>query len=159
MELVPRYPYCRNVEIGSAHPSSSLDARATTEDIAWLQDKFERVVANVENFVRRKDAVVGLAVTYLLAEGHILIEDVPGVGSTVLAKVLSASCKASHARVQFTPDLLPDDVTGTLVYAKGPATSASIPARPSATSCCATRSTGPRRRPGRRCSKSWRSVK
>ncbi|MGB8384437.1 MAG: MoxR family ATPase [Dermatophilaceae bacterium] len=103
----------------AVHESSSAGAHATAQEIAWLQDRFERVVANVEDFVQGKDAVVRLALTCLLAEGHILIEDVPGVGKTVLAKVLSASCEASHARVQFTPDLLPADVTGTLVYDQG----------------------------------------
>ena len=100
----------------SAIEPTMPDGPASADDIAWLQDRFERIVANVENFVQGKDGVVRLALTCLLAEGHVLLEDVPGVGKTVLAKVLAASCEASHARVQFTPDLLPADVTGTLIY-------------------------------------------
>ena len=108
-------------ESDDSRPAAVRDGPVTAADIAWLKDRFERIVSNVESVVQGKDAVVRLALTCLLAEGHILIEDVPGVGKTVMAKALAASCEASHARVQFTPDLLPADVTGTLVYDQGTA--------------------------------------
>jgi MoxR-like ATPase len=72
--------------------------------------------AAVESVVDGKPDVVRLAVTVLLAEGHILLEDVPGVGKTMLAKALARSIGCSVRRVQFTPDLLPSDVTGVSVY-------------------------------------------
>src|SRR3712207_7423326 len=66
--------------------------------------------------VHGKPDVVHLALVVLLAEGHLLVEDVPGVGKTTLAKALAASIDASVRRIQFTPDLLPSDVTGVAVY-------------------------------------------
>lgn len=75
-----------------------------------------RIAANVGRVVQGKDDVVRLALVTLLAEGHLLIEDVPGVGKTTLAKALAASVDATVRRIQFTPDLLPSDVTGVAVY-------------------------------------------
>jgi MoxR-like ATPase len=72
--------------------------------------------AAVETVVEGKPDVVRLAVTVLLAEGHLLLEDVPGVGKTMLAKSLARSVGCSVRRIQFTPDLLPSDVTGVSVY-------------------------------------------
>ncbi|HEX9776208.1 MAG TPA: MoxR family ATPase [Actinomycetota bacterium] len=77
---------------------------------------FERIVANVEEVVRGKDREIRLALTCLMAEGHLLIEDVPGVGKTLLAKSLARSIGAQWRRIQFTPDLLPTDVTGATVF-------------------------------------------
>src|SRR5919206_4099638 len=70
----------------------------------------------VETVVEGKPEVVDLAVTVLVAEGHLLIEDVPGVGKTLLAKALARATGTSVRRVQFTPDLLPSDLTGVSVY-------------------------------------------
>ncbi|WP_246178807.1 AAA family ATPase [Actinomadura decatromicini] len=70
----------------------------------------------VESVIEGKPAVVRLALTVLLAEGHLLIEDVPGVGKTMLAKALARSVDCSVRRVQFTPDLLPSDITGVSAY-------------------------------------------
>ena len=75
-----------------------------------------RIAANIGRVVQGKDDVVRLALVVLLAEGHLLIEDVPGVGKTTLAKALAASIDASVRRIQFTPDLLPSDVTGVAIY-------------------------------------------
>jgi MoxR-like ATPase len=75
-----------------------------------------RIRAAVETVIEGKQEVVRLAVTVLLAEGHLLIEDVPGVGKTMLAKTLARSVDCSVRRVQFTPDLLPSDITGVSVY-------------------------------------------
>jgi MoxR-like ATPase len=75
-----------------------------------------RIAANIGRVVQGKDDVVRLAMVVLLAEGHLLIEDVPGVGKTTLAKALAASIDATVRRIQFTPDLLPSDVTGVAIY-------------------------------------------
>ncbi|MDP9327800.1 MAG: AAA family ATPase [Actinomycetota bacterium] len=71
---------------------------------------------NVERVVRGKDAEIRLALVALIAEGHLLIEDVPGVGKTMLAKAIARSIDCSFRRIQFTPDLLPTDVTGVNVF-------------------------------------------
>src|SRR5688572_2922598 len=75
-----------------------------------------RVVQNVERVIVGKHREVELAVTALLCKGHILIEDVPGVGKTVLSKALAKSLGCTFKRIQFTPDLLPSDVTGVSIY-------------------------------------------
>nr|WP_030909398.1 MoxR family ATPase [Streptomyces sp. NRRL F-5126] len=76
----------------------------------------ERVRASVEGVIEGKPEVVRLALTVLLAEGHLLIEDVPGVGKTMLAKALARSIDCSVQRIQFTPDLLPSDITGVSIF-------------------------------------------
>lgn len=76
----------------------------------------KKLIDNIEKVVVGKSEVVRQAVIALLCEGHLLIEDVPGVGKTVLAKALSASLTCDLKRLQFTPDLLPSDVTGSNVF-------------------------------------------
>ena len=77
---------------------------------------FDAITANVSSVVNGKSAAVDMAVICLLAEGHLLIEDVPGVGKTSLAKALAASIDCTWKRVQFTPDLLPADLVGVSIY-------------------------------------------
>jgi len=74
------------------------------------------IVSNIEQVIEGKTATARLALAVLLAEGHLLIEDVPGVGKTKLAKALARSIDCTVRRIQFTPDLLPSDVTGVSVY-------------------------------------------
>jgi MoxR-like ATPase len=79
---------------------------------------FTRITESVEHVIQGKPDVVRLCVIALLAEGHLLIEDVPGVGKTMLAKALARSLGCSFRRIQFTPDLLPTDITGVRVWAR-----------------------------------------
>jgi len=93
--------------------------RAVARTVQTFSDRFEAVVSNVEQVIQGKDDAVRLALVSLIAEGHLLIEDVPGVGKTSLAKALAASIECTWGRIQFTPDLLPSDVTGVAVYNRG----------------------------------------
>jgi MoxR-like ATPase len=88
----------------------------TPDQTAWFAETFSRLVANVEQAVVGKRTVVELTVTCLLSGGHLLLEDVPGTGKTSLAKALANTVEGTHARIQFTPDLLPSDVTGSTIY-------------------------------------------
>jgi MoxR-like ATPase len=81
-----------------------------------VQAAAQMIIRNVEAVIDGKHEAVQAALTVLLAEGHLLIEDVPGVGKTMLAKALARSVDCSVSRIQFTPDLLPSDVTGVSVY-------------------------------------------
>ena len=81
-----------------------------------VQSVAERLIDNVAQVIIGKRAEIRLTVLGLLCQGHILIEDVPGVGKTMLARALARSIGASFSRIQFTPDMLPSDVTGVSVY-------------------------------------------
>ena len=86
------------------------------EQTAWFAETFDALVANVGRAVLGKEHVVRLALTCMLAEGHLLLEDAPGTGKTSLAKAIAATVQGTHSRIQFTPDLLPSDVTGVTIY-------------------------------------------
>lgn len=92
---------------------------AIKEQVGNFQATFDKIVANVEQVVKGKPDVVRLAITAMLADGHLLIEDVPGVGKTSLARALAETIDGSLQRIQFTPDLLPTDVTGVQIYNQG----------------------------------------
>jgi MoxR-like ATPase len=79
---------------------------------------FDAIVENIEQVIQGKDEAIRLALVCMVSEGHLLIEDVPGVGKTSLAKALAASVGIDWHRIQFTPDLLPSDVTGVNVYSR-----------------------------------------
>ena len=96
--------------------ASAAAAKAAPTELADLLVHAQQVRDNVEKVIEGKPEVVRLALVVLLAEGHLLIEDVPGVGKTMLAKALARSIDCSVRRIQFTPDLLPSDVTGVSVY-------------------------------------------
>jgi len=90
--------------------------RDTGSSLDDLVRAAHRVATAVESVIEGKAEAVRLALTVLLAEGHVLIEDVPGVGKTMLAKALARSTDCSVRRIQFTPDLLPSDITGVSAY-------------------------------------------
>ena len=78
--------------------------------------KLKKVIDNIENVIIGKRNIVELSLVALLADGHVLLEDVPGVGKTMMVRSLAKSINASFKRIQFTPDLLPSDVTGVSIY-------------------------------------------
>jgi MoxR-like ATPase len=101
------------------NPLRHADIDRISLDHNDFEERVERIVGNVELAVSGKRDSVFLAVVAMLAGGHVLIEDVPGVGKTLLAKSLARSLRAEFRRIQFTPDLLPADVTGLNVYNQG----------------------------------------
>src|SRR5260221_14391898 len=81
-----------------------------------VQAVAERIVENVNHVIIGKRNEIRMTVIGLLCQGHVLLEDVPGVGKTMLAKALARSIGCSFSRIQFTPDMLPSDVTGISVF-------------------------------------------
>ena len=88
----------------------------TPEQATQFADVFERLVRGVEQVLLGKQHVIRLSFTALLSEGHLLLEDVPGTGKTSLARAMAQSVRGTNNRVQFTPDLLPGDITGVSIY-------------------------------------------
>ncbi|MCM3113238.1 AAA family ATPase [Lederbergia lenta] len=81
-----------------------------------LQQQVKKIIQNIEKVMIGKNDVAKLSLVALLAEGHVLLEDVPGVGKTMMVRALAKSVNASFKRIQFTPDLLPSDVLGVSIY-------------------------------------------
>ncbi len=93
-----------------------VDQVPTSEHVGWFAARFDAVASNIERVIQGKRGVIELVLSGLVAEGHVLIEDVPGVGKTLLAKSLARSIDCTFRRIQFTPDLLPSDITGVSVW-------------------------------------------
>jgi MoxR-like ATPase len=96
---------------------ASIETAATRG--ATFSDYYDSIIGNVERVIQGKRDVIELMLLCLVSEGHLLLEDVPGVGKTNLAKSLATSIECSFGRVQFTPDLLPSDVVGLTVWNRG----------------------------------------
>lgn len=88
----------------------------TSEQAQWFTETFASLVANVEQVLLGKHHVIQVAFTTMIAGGHLLLEDVPGTGKTSLARAMAQTVRGSSQRIQFTPDLLPGDVTGITVF-------------------------------------------
>ncbi len=88
----------------------------TPEKASWFSEAFNRLVGNVDQVLLGKTFVVRLSFTALLSEGHLLLEDFPGTGKTSLARAMSQTVGGTNSRVQFTPDLLPGDITGVSIF-------------------------------------------
>ena len=101
-----------------------------------VADYSERILDEVERAVVGKRGVLELVLLALLADGHVLIEDNPGLAKTLIARSFAAVTGLRFARIQFTPDLMPSDITGSSIYQPAPsARSSSSPVRSSPTSC------------------------
>jgi MoxR-like ATPase len=101
-------------DIADDAPSATRPPEPTA--LRGFADLFDAITANVAQVLHGKHDTIELAVMCLLAEGHLLVEDVPGVGKTSLAKALAASIDCTWKRIQFTPDLLPTDLVGVSIY-------------------------------------------
>jgi len=118
LSVIPAPPHRDSASPGGPTPAGDAPSpsRSQAHDQAVLATTFDEVVANVRRAYVGKDGTVRLALCCLMAEGHLLVEDHPGVGKTTLAKALARSLGLGFGRVQFTADLLPADVTGAMVF-------------------------------------------
>lgn len=88
----------------------------TQEQADWFADAFQKLISNVDKAIVGKDHVIKLVLAAMVSDGHVLLEDFPGTGKTVLAKALANTLDGTNSRIQFTPDLLPSDVTGVQIF-------------------------------------------
>jgi MoxR-like ATPase len=98
--------------------TSETSRGAATEAATAIREAAERVKANIKRVIVGKDEVIDLVLVALLSDGHILIEDVPGIGKTMLAKSISKSIGCEFRRIQFTPDVMPSDISGINFYSQ-----------------------------------------
>jgi MoxR-like ATPase len=85
-------------------------------EVKLISDAGKLIRGNIEKIIVGKSALIELVMVSILCEGHILLEDVPGIGKTMLARSIARSLKCQFRRIQCTPDLLPSDITGTYIY-------------------------------------------
>ncbi len=111
-------PPTRVISTGAAAvpAGGAVQTTLADDDVTWFGEMFRRLLTNVAGRVRGKDDQIGYALVALISEGHLLLEDVPGVGKTSLARAIAESVSGTWNRVQFTPDLLPSDITGVSIF-------------------------------------------
>jgi MoxR-like ATPase len=102
--------------IATREPRGGVMSDQSASNVAWFSERFELIVANLAQAIQGKHEVLRQALVCVMAEGHLLVEDVPGVGKTTLSRAIARSIEGRSSRIQFTPDLLPSDVTGASVY-------------------------------------------
>ena len=85
-------------------------------DLTELKDAIDRVRTEVKKIIVGQDNIIDMMITGVLADGHILIEGVPGIAKTLMAKIIARTISADFSRIQFTPDLMPSDILGTSVF-------------------------------------------
>lgn len=109
------------VEVGAeinAEVEAAQAYRLSTEEAKAAGEIIERIISNVEQVIFGKRVPIELVLTAIMAQGHVLIEDVPGVGKTSLVSAIAKSIDCGYKRIQFTPDLMPSDVTGFSIYSQ-----------------------------------------
>ena len=129
-------------------------------ELPELRDRASRVLDEIERAIVGKRDALELILLALLCDGHVLLEDYPGLAKTMIARSFAQATSLDFSRIQFTPDLMPSDVTG-LVDLRPARERVHVPARArsSPTSCSPTRSTAPHRRRRLRCSRRCRSAR
>ena len=104
---------------GEPLESDEKPAEAQIGDFGFVQDVVARIAANMAKVIQGKDDVIHHVLIALMSDGHVLLEDVPGVGKTKLAQALARSIRTGFKRIQFTPDMLPNDITGISIFDEG----------------------------------------
>jgi MoxR-like ATPase len=130
--------------------------KLSAAEAASIRDSARRIIAQVERVIVGKRDLIELVTVALLARGHVLIEDIPGVGKTTLAKAMAKAIGGSFKRIQFTPDLLPGDVTGLTIYNQNRTNLFSTPDRCSPTWCWLTKLTAPHPKRRALCWSRWK---
>ena len=129
-----------------------METQVTETMFRETYDYARQIIEEVRKVIMDKDEVIVKMLTAILAGGHILIEDVPGVGKTTLALAFSRAMDLACKRLQFTPDVMPSDVVGFTMYNKLTQSLSLSREPPSATSFWRMKSTAPPRKPSRHCS-------
>src|SRR5215475_9865516 len=151
------YPAPLPSEARQNNTNNNNNNAARPRHVEIVQQVAERISHSVSQVIVGKRNEVRLTVLGLLSQGHILIEDIPGVGKTMMAKALARSIGCSFSRLQFTPDMLPSDVTGVSLFNQKTANLSSALARSWRKSSWLTKSTAPRPRRKPLCSKRWKN--
>lgn len=117
MDAVAGFKHSAEHTLVASQPFEPMD-NLTAEEATTVSETARRIIAQVERVIVGKRDVIELVVMALLSRGHVLIEDIPGVGKTMLAKAIARAVGGTFKRIQFTPDLLPGDVTGITLYSQ-----------------------------------------